>query len=136
MGYVESCRGVKRGDVTLQIGMGSGMKAGVAVWQAMRDVRDVHSAWRHLAGNPLTEADLPRAIDEDDMLKPKPKPTNPAAGGKFADAATAHVRPGKGAAAAAAVSMAAASGAGAEGAARALPAPATRASARRLRAAA
>jgi hypothetical protein len=125
MGYVESCRGVKRGDVTLQIGMGSGMKAGVAVWQAMRDVRDVHSAWRHLAGNPLTEADLPRAIDEDDMLKPKPKPTNPAAGGKFADAATA-----------AAVSMAAASGAGAEGAARALPAPATRASARRVRAAA
>jgi 3-ketoacyl-CoA synthase len=117
MGYIESCRGVKKGDVTLQIGMGSGMKAGVAVWKAMRSINDVHSAWRHLAGNPLTEADLPRAIEEDDLLKPKPKPTNPAGGGKFEDATT--------------------NGAGgSKKGAAASPAPATRASARRTRGAA
>jgi 3-ketoacyl-CoA synthase len=143
MGYIESCRKVKKGDVTLQIGMGSGMKAGVAVWKAMRDIGDVHPAWQHLSGCPLTEADLPRAIDEDDMLmRPsKPKPANPTGGGKFSDAATARV------------SMAAAdggvalrrSGAAGHGAAAAAPPPApapvtpppaTRTSSRRTRAAA
>jgi 3-ketoacyl-CoA synthase len=128
MGYVETCRGVKKGDVTLQIGMGSGMKAGVAVWKALRDVKDVHPAWRHLAGNPLTEADLPRAIEEDDLLKPKPKPTNPQGGGKFADAGTAGANNRKGAGNGHA--------AGNGKAEAPSPAPATRASARRTRAAA
>lgn len=33
----------------LQIGVGSGIKCGVNVWQAVRDVRDVQDAWAHRA---------------------------------------------------------------------------------------
>jgi hypothetical protein len=43
--------------------MGGGMKAGVNVWRALQDNRCVHKAWMHLAARPLTEADLPRAIE-------------------------------------------------------------------------
>jgi hypothetical protein len=56
---------VKRGQTILQAGMGGGMKVGVAVWRALRDNRCIHPAWRHRAGNPITLADLPRAVDED-----------------------------------------------------------------------
>lgn len=31
--------------------------------QALRPIRDTHPAWSHLKDKPLTEADLPRAID-------------------------------------------------------------------------
>lgn len=48
----------------LQIGMGGGMKAGVNVWRAMRDIKNVHPAWRHVANKPVTEADLPRPITD------------------------------------------------------------------------
>lgn len=41
LGYVESVRGAKKGDRFLQIGVGSGIKCGVNVWRAIRDVHDV-----------------------------------------------------------------------------------------------
>lgn len=47
----------------LQVGMGGGMKAGVNVWRALHNNKCVHKAWMHLAAKPLTEADLPRAIE-------------------------------------------------------------------------
>lgn len=45
LGYVESVRGAKKGDRLLQIGVGSGIKCGVNVWQAVRDIHDVQDAW-------------------------------------------------------------------------------------------
>jgi hypothetical protein len=39
------------------------MKAGVNVWRALHNNQCVHRAWMHLAAKPLTEADLPRAIE-------------------------------------------------------------------------
>lgn len=41
LGYVESVRGAKKGDRLLQIGVGSGIKCGVNVWRAVRDIHDV-----------------------------------------------------------------------------------------------
>eukprot|EP00878_Enallax_costatus_P025025 GHUV01026745.1.p1 GENE.GHUV01026745.1~~GHUV01026745.1.p1 ORF type:complete len:231 (+),score=90.46 GHUV01026745.1:292-984(+) len=49
MGYLESVRGTKKGDKLLQIGVGSGVKCGVNVWTAVRDVHDVQDAWAHRA---------------------------------------------------------------------------------------
>jgi hypothetical protein len=63
MAYMESCDKVTKGQRILQVGMGGGMKAGVNVWRALHDNRCVHKAWMHLAAKPLTEADLPRAIE-------------------------------------------------------------------------
>jgi len=55
MGYLESVRGVRKGQKLLQIGVGSGIKCGVNVWQAVRDVWEVEDAWAQRApeGNPL-----------------------------------------------------------------------------------
>lgn len=55
LGYVESVRGSIRGQKLLQIGVGSGVKCGVNVWQALRDTWDVQEAWAHRAprDNPL-----------------------------------------------------------------------------------
>lgn len=39
------------------------MKAGINMWRALRPVKSMHPAWAHLQDKPLTEADLPRAID-------------------------------------------------------------------------
>ena len=39
--------------------MGTGVKAGVNVWKALRDIQEPHPAWQHLQGVPVTEADLP-----------------------------------------------------------------------------
>lgn len=64
MAYMESVQGMKRNQSIMQIGMGGGMKAGVNVWRALRDVKNTHGAWRHLEGKPVTEADLPRPIDD------------------------------------------------------------------------
>jgi 3-ketoacyl-CoA synthase len=36
LGYVESVRGVRAGQRVLQVGVGSGVKCGVNVWQVMR----------------------------------------------------------------------------------------------------
>lgn len=41
LGYVESVLGAKKGDRLLQIGVGSGIKCGVNVWRAVRDIHDV-----------------------------------------------------------------------------------------------
>lgn len=64
LAYMESVHGMKRNQTVMQIGMGGGMKAGVNVWRALRDVHDVHNAWRHLNGKPVMEADLPRPISD------------------------------------------------------------------------
>lgn len=64
MAYMETCDSVKKGEVVMQIGMGGGMKAGVNIWRALRDNHSTHTAWRHLQLSPLTEADLPRAMDD------------------------------------------------------------------------
>ena len=39
-------------------------QAGVNIWRALRDVKAVHPAWRHVAHRPITEADLPRPISD------------------------------------------------------------------------
>lgn len=48
------------------------MKAGVNIWRALRHNNVVHPAWRHLADKPLTEADLPRAIEAMGAFEMKP----------------------------------------------------------------
>ncbi|KAJ9510122.1 hypothetical protein QJQ45_015610 [Haematococcus lacustris] len=45
LSYVETVRGVKKGDKVMQVGVGSGIKCGVNVWKALRDVKDVHEVW-------------------------------------------------------------------------------------------
>lgn len=60
--YVESCEAVTKGERVLQIGVGGGMKSGVGYWRALRDIHDVHPAWAHWSGRPMTEDDLPRPI--------------------------------------------------------------------------
>lgn len=64
MAYMESVHGMKRNQSIMQIGMGGGMKAGVNVWRALRDVKYTHGAWAHLEGKAVTEADLPRPITD------------------------------------------------------------------------
>ncbi|EFJ44710.1 hypothetical protein VOLCADRAFT_95052 [Volvox carteri f. nagariensis] len=44
---VETTTGIKKGERVLQIGVGSGMKCGVNVWRALRDVYELHEAWAH-----------------------------------------------------------------------------------------
>ncbi len=39
LGYVESVLGVKRGDKLMQVGVGSGVNAGVNVWRVSGVVR-------------------------------------------------------------------------------------------------
>jgi 3-ketoacyl-CoA synthase len=50
LAYMESVGFIKRHQSVMQIGMGGGMKAGVNVWRALRDVQDEHLAWCHLNG--------------------------------------------------------------------------------------
>jgi hypothetical protein len=38
------------------------MKAGINIWRALRDIKDVHPAWACVAQQRYTEADLPRPI--------------------------------------------------------------------------
>lgn len=45
--FIEAVRGVRKGDKVLQIGVGSGIKCGVNVWTALRNIDDFHSAWEH-----------------------------------------------------------------------------------------
>jgi hypothetical protein len=60
--YIEATAGVNKGETVLQVGVGGGMKSGVAYWRALRTVRDRHPCWEHLGGVALKEADLPRPI--------------------------------------------------------------------------
>ncbi|KAG2490806.1 hypothetical protein HYH03_010728 [Edaphochlamys debaryana] len=48
LAHVETEVGVRAGERVMQVGVGSGIKCGVNVWQALRDVREVHPAWAHL----------------------------------------------------------------------------------------
>lgn len=50
LGYVESVLGAKKGDRLLQIGVGSGIKCGVNVWRAVRDIHDVQVGLAVLSG--------------------------------------------------------------------------------------
>ena len=45
LAYIETFRGVRKGDRVWQLGFGSGFKCNSAVWKANRRVRDVHAAW-------------------------------------------------------------------------------------------
>ncbi|KAL6763254.1 FAE1/Type III polyketide synthase-like protein-domain-containing protein [Haematococcus lacustris] len=71
MAYIETCQGVKKNQRVLQLGVGGGMKAGVNVWRAMRDIRQEHPVWLHLKDSPLTEADLPRGLEGGDIRDPR-----------------------------------------------------------------
>lgn len=64
LAYMESIGGLKRNETIMQIGMGGGMKAGVNIWRALRDVNCTHNAWAHLHGKAVIEADLPRPISD------------------------------------------------------------------------
>jgi 3-ketoacyl-CoA synthase len=46
LAYIESTRGVRRGDMVWQVGFGSGFKCNSAVWRANRAVRSAHAAWQ------------------------------------------------------------------------------------------
>lgn len=46
---IESLRGVKKGDRVMQVGVGSGLKCGVNLWTACRDIWEVHPAWKEQA---------------------------------------------------------------------------------------
>uniref|UniRef100_A0A383V531 FAE domain-containing protein n=1 Tax=Tetradesmus obliquus TaxID=3088 RepID=A0A383V531_TETOB len=59
LAYLESLVGVSKGQKLMQVSVGTGVKAGVNVWQALRDIKEQHPAWQHLQGVPVTEADLP-----------------------------------------------------------------------------
>jgi 3-ketoacyl-CoA synthase len=49
LSFIESMRGVKKGDRVLQVGIGSGCKAGINMWEALRPIDDVDKVWEHLA---------------------------------------------------------------------------------------
>lgn len=49
-------------------------QAGVNVWRALRDTSSIHPAWRHIAGKPVTEADLPRPISNPSSQQPQGLP--------------------------------------------------------------
>jgi 3-ketoacyl-CoA synthase len=65
MAYHETAIGIKRGETVMQIGMGGGMKAGVNVWKALRDINSVHPAWAHRVNRPYIESELPRPVLND-----------------------------------------------------------------------
>ncbi|KAJ9525632.1 FAE1/Type III polyketide synthase-like protein-domain-containing protein [Haematococcus lacustris] len=71
MAYIETCQGVLKNQRVLQLGVGGGMKAGVNVWRALRDIRQEHPVWQHLKDSPLTEADLPRGVEEGEIRDPR-----------------------------------------------------------------
>ncbi|KAG2493794.1 hypothetical protein HYH03_008014 [Edaphochlamys debaryana] len=48
LAQVETEGGVRARERVMQVGVGSGVKCGVNVWQALRDVHEVHPAWAHL----------------------------------------------------------------------------------------
>ncbi|KAG2441030.1 hypothetical protein HXX76_003883 [Chlamydomonas incerta] len=59
--HVETVGGVRRGERVLQVGVGSGIKCGVNVWKALRDIHEVHDAWAHRAAAAAAAAAPPPA---------------------------------------------------------------------------
>ena len=57
LAYIESCRGVRKGDRVWQLGFGSGFKCNSAVWRANRRVSEAHAAW-HDFDLPAMRAEL------------------------------------------------------------------------------
>eukprot|EP00877_Chromochloris_zofingiensis_P008304 jgi/Chrzof1/3727/Cz13g06210.t1_LCKAS9 len=45
LAYIETTRGVKKGDKVWQLGFGSGFKCNSAVWKANRRIKESHHAW-------------------------------------------------------------------------------------------
>ncbi|KAI8473024.1 MAG: FAE1/Type III polyketide synthase-like protein-domain-containing protein [Monoraphidium minutum] len=45
LAYIETFRGLRKGETVWQLGFGSGFKCNSAVWKANRRVRDAHVAW-------------------------------------------------------------------------------------------
>ncbi len=45
LAYMESMRGIKRGDRVWQLGFGSGFKCNSAVWRALRGINETHGTW-------------------------------------------------------------------------------------------
>ena len=45
LAYIESYKGVRKGDRVWQMGFGSGFKCNSAVWVANRRIADAHPAW-------------------------------------------------------------------------------------------
>ncbi|KAG2499530.1 hypothetical protein HYH03_002476 [Edaphochlamys debaryana] len=68
LAHVETEAGVRAGERLMQVGVGSGMKSGVNVWQALRDVREVHPAWAHLL-SPEQRQRLGRQVDVSHALR-------------------------------------------------------------------
>jgi hypothetical protein len=58
LAYLETIEGIRRGQTMMQVSVGTGVKAGVNVWRAVRDVKESHAVWGHLGGVAVTEADL------------------------------------------------------------------------------
>ena len=56
MAYTESLRGIKRGDRLLALGLGAGFESNGTVMTALRDCRDVHRAWKHVAEDPSLQS--------------------------------------------------------------------------------
>lgn len=71
-GYSEQCEKIRKGQTIMQLGVGGGVKAGCNIWKALRDIKGdlaAHSSWAHFAANPMTEADLPRGINDGGELR-------------------------------------------------------------------
>lgn len=45
LSYIETFRGVRKGDNVWQLGFGSGFKCNSCVWKANRRVEEQHKAW-------------------------------------------------------------------------------------------
>ena len=54
--WLETVRGVKKGDRAWHIGLGVGFEANSAVWRALRDIKTLHYAWQHVLGGREGEA--------------------------------------------------------------------------------
>ncbi len=55
LAYTETVNGgVHKGERILQLGVGGGMKVGINVWRALRDVHVPHGVWKHVMYKPLT----------------------------------------------------------------------------------
>jgi 3-ketoacyl-CoA synthase len=54
--WIETVRGVKKGDRAWHIGLGAGFEANSAVWTALRDINTPHYAFEHVLGGREGEA--------------------------------------------------------------------------------